>query len=83
MTDIERKRIRPQTAREIESDNEPRCLYDPAKIAHCTNHEFPPQRERCERCLVNSIVSDLEDECTSEALRWFLAYRNFLSVDKK
>jgi len=76
---VERKQMRQKTALEQESEKEPKCLYDPARVEHCVNFEWPPKEEVCEKCLTNSILDDLENRLPSAVLRWFLAYKSFKS----
>lgn len=71
------KVVRQKTAIEKEFENMPDCLFDPLKLAYCDHPLYPPPKERCESCIIENVVSSLEDKVASETMRWFIAYRNF------
>lgn len=62
------RRRRPMTQREKELRQLPVCLYDPFNYAICRNHEFPPDKEACKRCLLEVIQDGLSDDEPSESM---------------
>lgn len=75
--------IRQKTAREKELETKPACLWDPLKGGWCDNDKYPPTKEQCDACLIESIVAALKYEQYSETMRYFIGYIHFTKENQK
>ena len=71
------ERTRPKTRLEKEYENNPMCPYDPMELLRCENHKFPPDRQTCEKCLKHGFALTLAEDRSSDAMTFFIAYKNF------
>ena len=70
-----------KTEQEKEYEKLPFCLYDPLQ-SRCETPDFPPIPDHCNRCITNTISNCLADTQTSEAMRWFIAYKKLTELVK-
>lgn len=78
----EQKKMRERTKRELDASKIPKCLHDLLDHTWCMHYMFPPDIEICERCIVGFITEGLERDEPSEAMRWFIVYRNLFYKKK-
>jgi len=83
MVMIKRRKMRERTKREIEASKIPVCPHDQLSHTWCTHYIFPPDIKICERCIVGFITEGLERDEPSEAMRWFIVYRNLFYKKNK
>ena len=79
----EPKKMRERTKREIERSKIPKCLHDQLDHTWCNHYIFPPNIKVCERCIVGFITEGLENDTPSQAMRWFIVYRNLFYKHNK